>query len=197
MTGVFAGQTDSNNCDDRDHLLLAEPALEYADEIWRFRQEVLEHDGDSGDKFAGCFAMESCASPEEWIRICTLLKDPLTCNDAGSSVSSHQYLLVRVDDNRVVGIFDLRDHIDHPVLSVWGGHCGYTVRPSERGKGYSKKMLRLGIAKAKELGIPKLLVTCDKSNTASRKAILSNGGIFESIIEIDGNPIERYWITVE
>ncbi len=39
-------------------------------------------------------------------------------------------------DNRVVGAIDLRHHIDHPILGTWGGHCGYSVRPSERRKGY-------------------------------------------------------------
>ena len=41
------------------------------------------------------------------------------------------------------------------------GHCGYSVRPSERGKGYGKEMLRLNILNAKKLGIEKVLVTCD------------------------------------
>lgn len=39
-----------------------------------------------------------------------------------------------------------------------GGHCGYSVRPSERGKGYGKEMLRLNIRNAKRLGIEKVKV---------------------------------------
>lgn len=60
-----------------------------------------------------------------------------------------------------------------------------SVRPSERGKGYAKEMLRLNIQNAKVLGIPKLLITCDAKNEASEKTI-----------EVDGCKMKRYWITV-
>ena len=42
----------------------------------------------------------------------------------------------------VLLIIELLDHINHPILRTWGGHSGYTVRPSERGHGYAKEMLR-------------------------------------------------------
>ncbi|MBP5654896.1 MAG: GNAT family N-acetyltransferase [Clostridiales bacterium] len=180
----------------KDELLLIEPTEEYKDEIWAFRTEVLEYDAECGDKFAGCYGMSKCGSAEEWIDICRKLADPGTCNEVGAEVPSHQYLLVRQEDGRVVGIFDLREHIDHPILSVWGGYCGYTVRPSERGKGYAKIMMRLGVGKARNLGIDRLLVTCDTTNIASEKAILAGGGVLENVIEVDGCPIKRYWITV-
>ena len=57
--------------------------------------------------------------------------------------------LVAYVDNKIVGIIDFRHHINHPILGTWGGHCGYSVRPSERGKGYAKEMLRLNIQNAK------------------------------------------------
>jgi predicted acetyltransferase len=107
------------------------------------------------------------------------------------------YLAVRNGDNRIVGIIDLRHHINHPILGTWGGHCGYTVRPSERGKGYAKEMLRLNIENAKALGINRMLVTCDADNIASEKTILANGGVFENIIEVDGSRMKRYWIQSE
>ena len=70
------------------------------------------------------------------------------------------------------------------------------MRPSERGKGYAKEMLRLNIQNAKALGIEKLLVTCDADNIASEKTILGNGGVFESTIQVEGTEMKRYWITV-
>ena len=45
------------------------------------------------------------------------------------------YIAVRKTDDKIVGVIDLRHHINHPILGTWGGHCGYSVRPSERGKG--------------------------------------------------------------
>ena len=54
---------------------------------------------------------------------------------ACDSASNSEIVLPIFADNRVVGIIDLRHHIDHPIRSLWGGHIGYTVRPSERGNG--------------------------------------------------------------
>ena len=70
------------------------------------------------------------------------------------------------------------------------------MRPSERGKGYAKEMLRLNVQNAKAMGIDKLLVICDVNNKASEKTILANGGVYENTIDVDGSQMKRYWITV-
>lgn len=177
-----------------DTLRLTEPDMHYAGQIWDFRKEVLEADADNEDRFAGCMSLEESSSAEEWIRISELRKDPATCKETGVEVPSHMFLAVRESDDRVVGVIDLRHHIDHPILGTWGGHCGYSVRPSERGKGYAVEMLRLNIQKAKALGIERMLVTCDEGNSASEKTILRNGGAFEKTIEVDGTTMKRFWI---
>ena len=180
-----------------DTIKLIEPDLDYAGEIWAFRKEILEYDKDNEDQFAGCMSLDSSSSAEEWIRICRLRKSEETCREVGTQVPSDMYLAIRQSDNRLVGIIDLRHHINHPILGTWGGHCGYSVRPSERGKGYAKEMLRLNIQNAGALGIEKLLVTCDAENEASEKTILANGGVFENTINVDGTEMKRYWITVK
>jgi len=177
-------------------ITLMAPNQEYAEDIWAFRTEILEKDADSEDQFAGCLSLDTSASAEEWIQICRLRKSEETCREVGTKVPSDMYLAIRQSDNRIVGIIDLRHHINHPILGTWGGHCGYSVRPSERGKGYAKEMLRLNIQNAKALGIEKLLVTCDADNIASEKTILGNGGVFESTIQVEGTEMKRYWITV-
>ncbi len=177
-------------------LILIEPSMEYADDIWAFRQEILDFDKENEDQFAGCSSLGACESAEEWINLCRLRKGAETAAQTGVSVPSHMYLAVRKSDNRIVGGIDLRHHIDHPVLGTWGGHCGYSVRPSERGKGYAKEMLRLNIQNAAKMGIDRLLVTCDEGNKASEKTITANGGVFENTIEVDGVIMKRFWITV-
>ena len=175
---------------------MVEVQEKYADEIWSVRQEILEYDAESEDRFAGCLSLDVSKSAEEWIRICQLRKNEETCEQTGTAVPSHIYLAVRKSDDKVVGVIDLRHHINHPILGTWGGHCGYSVRPSERGKGYAKEMLRLNLQNAKAMGIEKLLVTCNVENEASERTILANGGVFEKTIDVDGDKMKRYWITV-
>ena len=179
-----------------DEITLIEPQKKYADDIWKFRQEILECDVENEDQFAGCLSLDVSKSAEEWIKICEHRKDEKTCGEVGATVSSHMFLAVRRRDDRVVGVIDLRHHINHSILGTWGGHCGYSVRPSERGKGYAKEMLRLNMQNAKSIGIEKLLITCDFKNEASEKTILANGGVYEKTTDVDGCKIKRCWITV-
>lgn len=180
-----------------ERLQLVEPSEAYAADIWAFRQEVLEVDANDEDHFAGCMSLDTVASAEEWIRICRLRKDQATCQQTGVDVPSSMYLGVRQSDGRIVGTIDLRYHIDHPILGLWGGHCGYTVRPSERGKRYAAKMLKLNLHKARRMGIERMLITCSASNIASERTILANGGVYESSVSVDGREIKRYWIDLQ
>ena len=175
-------------------IVLMEAAPEYAEQVWQFRQEVLDYDTNSKSQFAGCLSLEEATSAEEWIRWCQLRTSEATCRETGVDVPSTAYFAIRKSDNKLVGIIDLRHHINHPILGTWGGHCGYTVRPSERGHAYAGEMLRLNLRNAKALGIEKFLITCHSDNTASEKTILANGGIYEKTIVVDGTEIKRFWI---
>ena len=176
------------------NLKLIEATAEYAEQLWQFRKEVFEYDPDDGNRFAGCMSIESAGSAEEWIKMCQMRKSDAACKQAGADVPSTTYFAVRESDNRLIGVIDLRHHINHPILGTWGGHCGYTVRPSERGNGYAKEMLRLNLQNAKALGIDKLLVTCYPDNKASESVILANGGVYEKTVVVDGIKIQRFWI---
>ncbi|KXT85231.1 GNAT family N-acetyltransferase [Streptococcus oralis] len=100
--------------------------------------------------------------------------------------------LVGFVGKKAVAFLNLRLRLSDYLLEV-GGHIGYSIRPSERGKGYAKEALRQGLQVAKEKNIKKALVTCSTENPASRAVIVANGGLFEDI----RNGVERYWIDLE
>lgn len=109
-------------------------------------------------------------------------------------VTAHTYFLV--DDGRITGAINIRHELRGILLTH--GHIGYGIRPSERGRGYGSLMLRLALPKAKQLGIDKALVSCNKSNAASAATIRSCGGVLQDEVhdEVDGEIMQRYWITV-
>jgi len=111
-------------------------------------------------------------------------------------VPATTYWLVR-DGQRVVARSSLRHRLT-PHLEREGGHIGYGVRPSERGKGYGTAVCRLTLEKARALGLPRVLITCDTDNLASARIIEKNGGVFESEARSrqTGKMKRRYWIDL-
>lgn len=106
------------------------------------------------------------------------------------------YWLVR-DGHELIGSSRLR-HLLTPLLEKEGGHIGYDIRPSQRGKGYGTQILRLTLEKARELGLERVLVTCDDDNYASARIIEKNGGVLMDKVLLDesGELVRRYWIEL-
>lgn len=76
------------------------------------------------------------------------------------------------------------------------GNCGYSVRPSERKKGYATEMLGQLIPVAKVAGIPELHISVEKANMASIKVIQNNGGIYERSFSFENETADIYKIVV-
>ena len=93
---------------------------------------------------------------------------------------------------QALGFLNLRLRLNDHLLQE-GGHIGYSIRPSARGKGLAKEQLRQGLQVAKSKNIKRVLVTCDSDNAASRAVILANGGTLEDIRAGKG----RYWIDID
>ena len=89
-------------------------------------------------------------------------------------------------------------HLLNEVLLRSGGHIGYYVRPAARGRGAASEMLRLALAKARSMGIERVLLTAYASNAASCRVIEKNGGVMqdETSHPETALPYRRYWIDL-
>ena len=108
-------------------------------------------------------------------------------------------LLFAFKGQRIVGRVAIRHRLNAFLLRV-GGHIGYVVVPEFRRQGHATTILRLALHIAREqLGIRRVLVTCDDDNVGSIRTIESNGGVLENVIsgpDLD-TPKRRYWIDAK
>lgn len=113
-------------------------------------------------------------------------------------VPANTFFLIREDDNKIIGMIDIRYELND-YLRNFGGHIGYSIRPTERKKGYNKINLYLVLLEAKKYGLDKVLLTCADYNEGSRKTIKSFDGEFEkeNLDKSDNEKVELYWIDVE
>lgn len=102
-----------------------------------------------------------------------------------------------IHEQRVLGLFNLRHQLTDNLLR-FGGHVGYSVRPSERRKGHGTQLLEAATSCARELGIERLLLTCHPDNVASAGVIVKCGGVFEDRTHHEpvGHDVCRYWIPL-
>ena len=102
-----------------------------------------------------------------------------------------------VNATGVVGVSSLRHELTDR-LRIEGGHIGYGIRPSARGRGLGSLILRLTLAEAARRGIDRVLLTCARANAASAAVIAANGGKVESeeFIAARGEVVQRWWVEV-
>jgi predicted acetyltransferase len=96
------------------------------------------------------------------------------------------------DDEQVVGFLALRHRLNAWLLEE-GGHIGYSVRPSRRQEGHATRALALAVRRSVELGLDRVLLTCDEPNVGSARTIERNGGVYEDT----RNGKRRYWIETQ
>ena len=91
-------------------------------------------------------------------------------------VPAETFFLVRENDDKIVGMINIRLVLNEH-LKEQGGHIGYSIRPTERRKGYNKVNLYLGLLFCQEHGIDEVLLDCDKDNLGSAKTMQALGGV--------------------
>jgi len=108
--------------------------------------------------------------------------------------SETYWLLV---DGRILGRISLRLALTEK-LRDYGGHIGYGLCPSARGKGYGTRMLALMLDVARAHGLTRVLLTCDSNNAASARVMAKNGAVLESESYSPNSErmTQRYWIDL-
>lgn len=176
----------------KDNLILVKPDASYAEEIISYRKEMLL----AQSSMDGTGALRRMENPQDWLRYNRLQENPDTV--AAGKVPATQFVLVDPETRRIYGMLQVR-HALNEYLRNYAGHIGYSVRPTERRKGYATKMLKLALKFCKEeLRLERVLVSCLVENEPSRRTILACGGVFEEKVyeHIEGVWLEKYWITL-
>ncbi|MBS1701049.1 MAG: GNAT family N-acetyltransferase [Armatimonadetes bacterium] len=114
----------------------------------------------------------------------------------GIVAGSHRWLLDSAGE--IVAVVRTRYTIDTPFLNSVGGHIGYDVAPSQRGKRYSIAALSAGLDEARRVGLDRVMVCADAENTRSCRTIERCGGVLEMefLSEHWPIPVRRYWFEL-
>lgn len=172
-------------------ITLVKPSVAYSEKIWAYRAEFLAQ----GDNLAGCAGLDEVKSVDEWLA--NVERNNCEKTVVKGLVPATTYLAIRKSDDQLVGMIDVRHRLNAFLLRS-GGHIGYSVRPSERRKGYATEMVRLALEACRDaLGLSKVLITCDKENIGSAKTILANKGILENELSESDRITQRYWMSCQ
>lgn len=167
---------------------LVRPAAEHEAQL---RAYVAEH-REAGESEIHGGALVETMPYGDWLRQLEANADERTVNPLWVVSSTFMAFC----GEKLVGMVDIR-HALNDFLRGYGGHIGYGVRPSERGKGYAGEMLREALAHCKALGLPKVMLACHRENGASAKTIERCGGVLErEFADADGKTVQVYWIEL-
>lgn len=139
---------------------------------------------DSGSEINGMGDLDKYDDYDEWLRVtkdCRLGK-----NLPDGYVGASEYFLIRREDDKIVGMANIRHELNDFLVRTGYGHIGYGIRPDERRKGYATAILAMALERCWELGISEVHVGCDTDNTGSKRAIKKNGGVLFRETENDG-----------
>ncbi|MPM11735.1 hypothetical protein SDC9_58085 [bioreactor metagenome] len=166
---------------------LIKPSAEYAEKIVEYRAEFpAERERVTYDpsRIPGMDYLEKYDNVLDWLQFCETMSGKLTW-----------YMVIRESDSKIVGFIVFRHKLEYDDDDIeFASNFGYSVCPSERGKGYAKEQLRLGLQKAKAFGLHKVRIVCRDINIGSNKTILANSGVHVDTIhgEESGLSVNRY-----
>ena len=176
-----------------DEIILLKPTKEYEKQMIEYKEE---HISNGENIIHACSRWDKMNNYNEWLN---LLKEHSSFETIKDNWTVHtNFLGVRKNDNKVVGMIDIRHELTNDFLRNYAGHIGYGVRPTERKKGYATQMLAQALKYCKDdLKLERIMIACDKENIGSRKTIINAGGELErEYLSEDGEKVQIYWINL-
>ena len=149
---------------------LEKPSLERKDEALEYIKEILnvnKSDTDGTNKLK-----HYLDNYDGWLE--KIENDEKIIPSEGS-VPSKTFFLIRENDNKIIGMIHIRLTLNKMLADI-GGHIGYSIRPTERRKGYNKINLYLGLIECQKNGLDSIMLDCLKDNIGSSKTIEALGG---------------------
>lgn len=167
---------------------LVRPSKELKEKALDFKKSFFDN---NESIINGSELLDKTEDYDQWLAAVTANTNPESVNPAWVLTDT----FFALDDNeKIIGIIDLRHRLNDFLKDC--GHCGYSVRPTERRKGYATEMLCQLKKIAKECGLNDLQLSVERSNEASVKTILKNGGVYERTFDFENQPADVYRITL-
>ena len=180
-----------------DLFYLEEPTINRKEEALEYLNELVEY----GSEINGTGSMDKCLNGWTYEDFLIENEKRKESNYAYSinRCPSKTFFFIRKSDNKIIGMISVRYDITDEFIRLGASHIGYSIRPTERRKGYNKIQLYLGLLEEKKLGENKIVMECSEDNIGSNKSILALGGILEKskLDKTDNNISNFYIIDVE
>lgn len=180
-----------------EKFFLEVPTINRKQEALDYLEELVKYNSDLNG--IGC--MDMCllngATYEEWLLELEKRKNIEYVKQINRCLS-RTFFVVRENDNKIVGMINIRYKISNEMLKMGASHIGYGIRPTERRKGYAKIALYLGLLEEQKLGEENILLDCTVDNIGSNKTIQALGGKLEKTAwdSNDNTMTNYYWINV-
>ncbi len=153
-----------------EKLYLVKPSIEYEQQAIEYIREFHEY----GSEINGSGGLDRYVDDyRSWLKKVDDDRKQIPNDDR---VPAETYFLVRYNDNKIIGMINIRLALNKKLKEL-GGNIGYSIRPTERRKGYNKINLYLGLLCCRKHGIKEVLLDCDQDNLGSSRTMQALGGI--------------------